>query len=418
MVAISRVSVMDNKSVRSGVVLLIALIMGGGLGATILGPLQRSLGDIFIAGGMSGLMISSLVMGVVPVLTKITGTGILKIDLLSGLLGKSVDQKKTDMDVAVSSVMPVYPLLRDHINRVLRETDSAALDIIGRLQNMDEETQDFVKFVQISAVETESLGEANRASRVRNVNAVKGISEYIEGRSRQLLYEQERADQMVGRVGNLVESVQMIRDVAAKTSLVALNASIEAARAGSAGREFAVVAEEVRSLAQKSQKAASFVEREIPRMNDVLSKLKSDVDKQAEEEEAVLNQVREELEVMASEHECLLSHHEAVLERVQASSKKLADQTMEALAGIQFQDITRQQLEQVADALDRMENHNEQVQSAMRLSSTAVTLSDLYFDFDALESTYVMQSQHETHAQHRGGGVSCNDAASKDVELF
>ncbi|MCP5437671.1 MAG: hypothetical protein H6960_05865 [Chromatiaceae bacterium] len=178
--------------------------------------------------------------------------------------------------------------------------------------------------------------------------------DYVVNTSANSMAMVERIDDMVEHMAHADRLLGDVKVIADQTNLLALNAAIEAARAGEAGRGFAVVADEVRKLSKRSNRFNEEIRSVIGESMHAIDGAREAIAKLASQDMNFAIQAKSRVNAMLDRLTELNKSVEGTLDQVSGISGEVNTLVGDAVRSLQFEDIVRQLATYAERHLDRM----------------------------------------------------------------
>lgn len=340
-------SINNLPSTQQGALKSIYVLCGVGIAA--------SWALFFFVSGVTALVVLTGIV-IISAVVSAKGTGDVEEiyanneNLAQGLQADSTEIKKASDELALSlstcdtNLSSIKSTQDDAVETLSNAFSSLKALVAQQIQCID-------ALLSVDSTQTQSYSERMRTFAQETDGTLTQFIDSTEQMSSSTKHLMEQVQTIQQAMPTVIDALSGIDDIAAQTNLLALNAAIEAARAGEAGRGFAVVADEVRALSTRSTQFSDVIKTQVENIRSLVDKLTDTAEFVASQDISQVVNAKSHISDQLAE---IIRKAEADLvttKQIEDIGSQLDESINAAIRGMQFGDINGQHIQYTQDMI-------------------------------------------------------------------
>jgi methyl-accepting chemotaxis protein len=327
--------------------------------------------------------------------------------------GVSLGRNARDAAVVVQDIQTLHQafgVLKQQVDATIRSSETAVISMMERMNRVHRNAHNLRERILVAVERSQALSSDSLDRAGQHGQAVSTLAQHQQRFEVSQAENQDRVRAVAGKVRGLAPLVEMIGQISRQTNLLAINASIEAARAGHEGAGFKVVAAEVRRLSSQTAEAARQITDGIGEAARTIDQAMANAQAMHGEGAAQqLGEIAQHMQLLGDTLADVVPYLGELSTNMDAGMASVTEDIINTLGDMQFQDINRQLLEQINTALTSLSDHFEQIYALIdgQAPPPPQLLEELLARWT---DNYVMQSQHTAHARGTGQAAPTGDS--------
>ncbi len=283
------------------------------------------------------------------------------------LLTLQKDRQVASNDHFIEKILNLIPKIEHQLKRVISNTEDTAIEIGDKINHIYTKAQEHLK--ESNEISNQFSGSGDETGRSLS-SVLKGalalLSEMtgmLDENSKLSLNYSKSIEEILANTATINKITEDIQYISDQTNLLALNAAIEAARAGEHGRGFSVVAEEVRKLSDRTNQASNDITQIVTKVNTSVQLMSESLKQNLHETEQNKNTVDKAVEELVNTVRHSTEVFSQLISGAVQSSEAVAYNIDQIIMNLQFEDITKKEIEGALAPLMQIRSLAEEIGS-------------------------------------------------------